>query len=142
AGDERAIRRRRTFRGELRMSEPDDAIAPDPPPSGPKLERQIDLEAVKARYERVGGRLAPFGSVFIGLCALLFLLLGFASLGGEIVVGGVGAGVQFLLSSATFFVAMETARRGWLATTLLLVAAGLVGPRFVQQLIAGVAGLF
>ena len=54
----------------------------------------------------------------------------------------VGTGLFFGLTTATFAAAAVTAWRGWVGTTLLLVAAAFTGPPLAFMAIRWVAGTF
>ena len=112
------------------MSEPDELPPlPAPPSTGPKLERQIDPGAAK--------RFGKGGAGCLGVSALTLFLSGlqYVATAGPFT----GMGLSMWLTAATFAAAAVTAWRGWVGTTLLLVAAAFTGPPLAFMAIRWVA---
>lgn len=104
---------------------------PDPPP-GPRLERQMEPGAAK--------RFGRGGAGCLGVSTLTFFLTGLQ----YVAMGGyhTASGLFFFLTAAGFAAATATALRGWVWTTLALVAAAFCGPPMVLAAGAWVVRLF
>ncbi|NNJ26679.1 hypothetical protein LzC2_27690 [Planctomycetes bacterium LzC2] len=104
-----------------------------PPPPEPRLEQQINGPLTRS----IEGRKAGVGC--LDASALTFFLTGLQ----YIAMSGpyIGMGVSCWLIAATFAAAAVTAWRGWVWTTLWLVALAFVGPPLVVKAWRQIASL-